>query len=380
VLDYDTTVNESPIDISGQGNNGTFVNGGASYSAADKAFDFDGSSGLIVSGPLSPVMTGDRICSMSAWFKTTNASTVNQSVMWLGAYSVAGLLVVTVSNGALSISIGNGCNLIISGVIESNQWYHVVGVKAGTGSITSSNFTSAFKLYLNGKPMTGTFGGQARTLNVTTNYLYIGAGSSVGQEPFSGFISNPRLYNVALEASEAKKLYNLGRTGRSMVISDTAVGIGKVPEAQLDVKGTIKGMNMTTCPVFFDATATASTAQNNNMDFNSVNASFGGGLVGTRFTAPIRGYYYFSIFFMGPYTTTGQLWVSFMKNGAEEGLNVENARMYDNRGTTGLMHGQNSGSAIIFLNGTGDYVEMLVKGGNAVHSQYNRFQGFYLSA
>jgi hypothetical protein len=29
----------------------------------------------------------------------------------------------------------------------------------------------------------------------------------------------------------------LGRTGRSMVISDTAVGIGKVPEAQLDVRG-----------------------------------------------------------------------------------------------------------------------------------------------
>jgi len=29
----------------------------------------------------------------------------------------------------------------------------------------------------------------------------------------------------------------LGRTGRSMVISDTAVGIGKAPEAQLDVRG-----------------------------------------------------------------------------------------------------------------------------------------------
>jgi len=35
-------------------------------------------------------------------------------------------------------------------------------------------------------------------------------------------------------------LYRLGRTGRSMVISDTAVGIGKVPEAQLDVRGNIK--------------------------------------------------------------------------------------------------------------------------------------------
>jgi hypothetical protein len=50
-------------------------------------------------------------------------------------------------------------------------------------------------------------------------------------------VSNPKLYNVALEPSEVKKLYNLGRTGRSMVISDTAVGIGKVPEAQLDVRG-----------------------------------------------------------------------------------------------------------------------------------------------
>ena len=52
-------------------------------------------------------------------------------------------------------------------------------------------------------------------------------------------MSNFKLYNVALEPSEVKKLYNLGRTGRSMVISDTAVGIGKVPEAQLDVRGSI---------------------------------------------------------------------------------------------------------------------------------------------
>jgi hypothetical protein len=48
-----------------------------------------------------------------------------------------------------------------------------------------------------------------------------------------------KLYNVALEPSEVQKLYRLGRTGRSMVISDTAVGIGKVPEAQLDVRGSL---------------------------------------------------------------------------------------------------------------------------------------------
>jgi hypothetical protein len=185
-------------------------------------------------------MTGDRICSMSAWFKTTNASTVNQQIVWLGAYSIAGLLAVAVSNGTLRISIGSGCSLDVASVIESNKWYHVVGIKQGTGSITSSNFSSTFKLYLNGEPMTGTFGGTARTLNITTNYWYVGAGNATGAEAFSGYISNPKLYDTVLEPSEIKKLYKLGRTGRSMVISDTAVGIGKAPEAQLDVRGDLR--------------------------------------------------------------------------------------------------------------------------------------------
>ncbi len=40
MVDFDTTVNDSPTDISGQGNHGTLV--GATYSVADKAFNFDG--------------------------------------------------------------------------------------------------------------------------------------------------------------------------------------------------------------------------------------------------------------------------------------------------------------------------------------------------
>jgi len=243
VVDFDTTVNSSPTDISGRGNHGTF-NGGASYSVADKAFNFNGNNGVIVSESLSPAMTGDKICSMSAWFKTTNASTVNQSIMWLGAYAIGGVLMVSVTNGTLRISIGTGCSLDVAGVIESNRWYHVVGIKQGTGSITSSNFSSVFKLYLNGEPVTGTFGGTARTLNVTSNYWLVGAGHGAGYEAFSGYISNPKLYDTVLEPSEVRKLYNLGRTGRSMVISDTAVGIGKAPEAQLDVRGDIKTSGM----------------------------------------------------------------------------------------------------------------------------------------
>jgi hypothetical protein len=259
--------------------------------------------------------------------------------------------------------------------LVNDRWYHLVFTYNGVGG------ASGREVYIDGVKQTGSHTGSTDVLTLANSDLYLASNFSPGgQYHFGGQISNFKLYNVALEPSEVQKLYRLGRTGRSMVISDTAVGIGKVPEAQLDVRGSIKGINMTTCPVFFDATASATTVQNNNMNFDSVNASFGGGLVGTRFTAPIRGYYYFSIFFMGQYVSAGQLWASFMKNGSEEGLSAENARIYDNRATGDTQrHGQNSGSAIIFLNGTGDYVEILNKGGISIHGQYNRFQGFYLS-
>ena len=47
VVDFDTTVNSSPTDISGKGNHGTF-HGTASYSPADKAFKFDGAGATYI--------------------------------------------------------------------------------------------------------------------------------------------------------------------------------------------------------------------------------------------------------------------------------------------------------------------------------------------
>jgi len=303
VVDFDTTVNSSPTDISGKGNHGVLHNssGAPSYSPADKAFNFSGVSGVIWAGVLSPVMTGDRICSMSCWFKTDDASQINQTVMWLGAYSASGLLAVIVSNGALRVSIGDTCRMDVAGVIESNTWYHVVGIKAAAGAISTSNFSSTFKLYLNGEPMTGTFGGGTRTLNVTTNYLYIGAGNATGAEIFRGKISNPKLYDTVLEASEVKKLYNLGRTGRSMVISDTAVGIGKVPEAQLDVRGNLNvdGVIKSNSPAFsaYEYDGYTATGGNTYVTLGNTFVNKGGCYDTSNgiFTAPISGTYRFTV-------------------------------------------------------------------------------------
>jgi hypothetical protein len=386
LLDFDTTVNSSPTDISGQGNHGTFYNG-ASYSAADKAFNFDGTNDYIDVPTVSGVGTGAWVHSKSFWFKL---KAVEDGILFLlgSNSSTRQIAVQRTAAGQFQYYI-YGCNsrVQVNGVDwvpDLNRWYHCVAVFKNNETTAGGSQLTGREMYIDGVKQTLVAINTQVSLDLNTTGVRFGNQYNTVYQNYQ--LSNPKLYNVALEASEAKKLYNLGRTGRSMVISDTAVGIGKVPEAQLDVKGTIKGMNMTTCPVFFDATATASTASGADMNFDSVNASFGGGLSGTTFTAPIRGYYYFSIFFMGAHTSgEKQLWVSFMKNGAEEGLTVNNARIYDH-GTTafgsGARHGQNAGSAIIFLNGTGDYVQMRNKGtiGSGIHGQYNRFQGIYLSA
>jgi hypothetical protein len=243
VVDFDTTVNSSPTDISGKGNHGTFVNG-ASYSPADKAFVFDGTDDVIYTSSATSLPTGDAIYSISAWIKYegTTGIGVNPVIFAFGSLwdnNKIGNLFLRDGN-KLGSDIGGNNIVSTDTVITTNRWYHVVACKVGTENLT----TDKIRLYVDGveiidKSMNGTSITQALGTSV---YVSVGAGfnsQTSPTSPFTGKVSNPKLYNVALEPSEVKKLYNLGRTGRSMVISDTAVGIGKVPEAQLDVRGNL---------------------------------------------------------------------------------------------------------------------------------------------
>jgi hypothetical protein len=251
VVDFDTTVNSSPTDISGKGNHGTLV--GATYSPADKAFNFDGTDDSIRGIINNPA--GDWVHSISFWFKLgIDQSTISGRIdpFTIGRQGTGGVNRTTdlpsedLAGHYSSCDIsptsidwyffGNDARFAISG-IKANEWHHLTFAYEGGGAVANRH------AYFDGVeyPNVGT---STANLDMFANsILALGVDFgrvSTGPAYFNGQISNFKLYNVALEPSEVKKLYNLGRTGRSMVISDTAVGIGKVPEAQLDVRGILK--------------------------------------------------------------------------------------------------------------------------------------------
>jgi hypothetical protein len=236
VVDFDTTVNSSPTDISGQGNHGTFYGTNMNYSSADKAFAFNGTDDYIESQNIP--FSGNQVLSTSVWVKFDSWNNVNVDMVFSlgdrtgGTGKEYGLAVYHSGSAAptngLYVSM-YGYDAIKSAIIpDLNKWYHFVTTHDG----------STHQIFINGVLVkSGVTGGN---VNLPTSGcdLVLGGDTSASRSQFmNGKISNFKLYNVALEPSEVQKLYRLGRTGRSMVISDTAVGIGKVPEAQLDVRG-----------------------------------------------------------------------------------------------------------------------------------------------
>jgi hypothetical protein len=305
VVDFDTTVNSSPTDISGNGNHGVFY-GTASYSAADKAFDTPNATGILVRG--SSLGSGAQPLTLCAWAKGTGAwnATANDCIIGVGPNSSSGntSFQLCVNTDAITLDMASASNFLeFPTTITNGRWYFIAMTYTGGDAFTNT------RVYVDGveiaKPVSWTNGSSASLALPSNPDIGIGtrAGNGSANSPagyLGGMVSNPKIYNVALEASEVQKLYRLGRTGRSMVISDTAVGIGKVPEAQLDVRGNLNvdGVITSNIPAFsayeydgYTATATGYVTLGNTF----VNK---GGCYDTSngtFTAPISGTYRFTV-------------------------------------------------------------------------------------
>ena len=171
------------------------------------------------------------------WYGTNNGSASNFTI-----YTGTGASGNVGHTGFRLESRGGGRHQDLAWTPVLNTWVHVAVTWDGTGG--SNNVNMYIDLVKLERQQLGSYENNA-TSSITlpsTQAIRVGAdarqfdGDGTGAN-FDGQISNPKFYSEVLEFSEIKKLYNLGRTGRSMVISDTAVGIGRAPEAQLDVRG-----------------------------------------------------------------------------------------------------------------------------------------------
>jgi hypothetical protein len=296
VVDFDTTVNSSPTDISGKGNHGAFYGTNEHYSSADKAFNFDGGASYMYVPQITGATIDNWVHSISVWvFAPSHGETIFQIGHALGGqHENIGLE--TEATGKLRYYFYSNDVQTPTDSFPLNIWNHVVVTYDGGSVLTSRS------VYINGvkQVINLAAGGTLAALDLQVANVggYIGIQRG-GGKPFYGKMSNFKIYSVALEPSEVKKLYNLGRTGRSMVISDTAVGIGKVPEAQLDVRGNLNVDGIITRPnqpmfsVSFKADTNGYVSVGNDINWDKIEIDTHNAYSAPNYTIPVSGYWYF---------------------------------------------------------------------------------------
>jgi hypothetical protein len=235
VVHYDTTVDSvvsgtTVVDISGEGANGTLTNG-AAYSSTDRALTFDRVNDYLKG---SITASGNFVHSISMWFKPT---VVDSSVQMLFFMSSNGgtdlgrsIIFFDSANGIGFDFRSKGIRYLVPPV--ANQWMHLVCTYDGNLDGSGSN---DMKIYINGVKATNTaVSGASSTLNLINGTFWIGNTTGSSQH-FGGSISNFKLWDVALTAEEVAAEYALGRTGKSINLTDTSLCLGgTVPRAQLD--------------------------------------------------------------------------------------------------------------------------------------------------
>jgi hypothetical protein len=243
VVHYDTTVDSvvsgsTVVDISGEGNNGSLT-GDAAYSSTHRALVFDGTGDTVYNSVIPN--WSDNISHTVSFFVKINSPTSAYAGSPYTIWNTA-----SAANHYSASSLQTGVNGLISFYHFNNDykynyplyagtWYHIVYVY--NGSPTTQ------KVYVNGASvaLSSTAGTNVGNTLVLGTSPKLSLGGDHGRSNFymNGSISNFKLYNVALTAEEVAMEYALGRTGKSLNLTDTSLCLGgTVPRAQLDVQGT----------------------------------------------------------------------------------------------------------------------------------------------
>ena len=175
-------------DLSGNGNNGTLVNGVGYNSGNGGSLSFDGVDDYVNCG--TPSISAGKI-TVNAWVKI-NAGSITQHVV--DSASNAWHLAILNSNRPY---FWNGSVYHqASPILTVGQWYMLTGVQGTT-----------LDIYIN-----GVLGQSIVTnVNVTTNNVNLGRYQSGGRQ-LNGNIAQVSIYNRALTAAEIQQNFNATRS------------------------------------------------------------------------------------------------------------------------------------------------------------------------
>jgi len=225
VVEYNTSTNptfEGAVrDTSGRGLDAILRD--ATYDATDKSIRVGTSQDIFLAQGI-PGKSGDVTnVSYSIWFNADNVTDANQIIMsQISAYAVGVGLTLALNTNELQLGFGyaysSGQQIggAVLNAISAGQWYHVVAIKKGSGTLNATTLPDILEIYINGEKKTLSHGGGTGTLNVgTDHWLIIGSIQDTHStaEEFKGNVSSIKYYDTALTAEEIKTLYDMGRNG-----------------------------------------------------------------------------------------------------------------------------------------------------------------------
>ena len=187
-------------DLSGQGNNGTLVNGVGYNSGNLGSLVFDGSNDYVSTGKVLVPRTGSF--QIEGWVFLNNT---NANKMFVAQYNYAGdpgrFLCFFSNDGTIRMHDGGGVMTGTTPPYSANIWTYVAFQK------DSSNLCNIF---VNG--IKETTGATKTTTLENTNTLIGTRGSIPSGTWYNGNMSNVRIYNRALTASEIQQNFNATRS------------------------------------------------------------------------------------------------------------------------------------------------------------------------
>jgi hypothetical protein len=202
-------------DRSGNGNNGYFINIGGSTSTSKtqgklgQAVTF---SGVVDSNNYIDIPSSGSVAdnltnmSVSAWFKTTNSTAVQDIASKSNGGGAAGWEFQMGSLGNIAFYTEDGthekCNFSSQGY-NDGAWHHAVATLSGGGSGTITLYVDGINDTQNNCTGTGTVGSYS-----SSNDIWIG--DNLISTPFNGRLDDVRIYNRALSPAEVQRLYKLG--------------------------------------------------------------------------------------------------------------------------------------------------------------------------